>query len=63
MHEAKLKELDSVRKNHQENVFKLLDRYKDIIRESLHEAADGSKSVWDDQLHPFVFMTYNELIR
>jgi hypothetical protein len=63
MHEAKLKELDSIRRNHQENVFKLLDRFKDIIRESINEVADGSKSVWDVQLHPYIFMTYNELLR
>jgi hypothetical protein len=63
LHEAKLRELHSIRRRHQENVFKVLDRFKDIIRESINEAADGSKSVWDDQLHPYVLMTYNELIR
>ncbi len=63
MHEAKLKELDSIRRHHQENVFKTLDQFKTIIRESINEVADGTKSVWDDQVHPFIFMTYNELIR
>jgi len=63
LHEAKLKELESIRRYHLENVYKLLDRFKDIIRDSINEVADGTKSLWEDQLHPNVFMTYNELIR
>ena len=48
LHEMKLKELDTLRRSHSEKSIALLDKFKDMIRQSLDETADGTKTLWDD---------------